>query len=31
LADLNLAAEADLFDFAMPVHSEGDQLVIRHI
>jgi 2-phosphosulfolactate phosphatase len=30
LADLNLAAEADLFDFAMPVHSEGDQLVIRH-
>ena len=30
LADLDLAAEADLFGFAMPVQSEGEQLVIRY-
>jgi 2-phosphosulfolactate phosphatase len=29
LADLELAEQADLFDFAMPVHREGGQLVIR--
>lgn len=28
-ADLELAARADLFDFAMPVEEEGGQLVIR--
>lgn len=28
-ADLNLAAQADLFDFAMPVRRQGDHLVIR--
>ncbi len=27
--DLELAAHADLFDFAMPVESEADQLIIR--
>jgi 2-phosphosulfolactate phosphatase len=29
LADLDIAAQADLFAFAMPVLSEGDRLVIR--
>jgi 2-phosphosulfolactate phosphatase len=29
LADLELAAHADLFDFAMPVWREGERLVIR--
>lgn len=29
LVDLDLAAQADLFDFAMPVSREGDRLVIR--
>ena len=29
LADLDLAAQADLFDFAMPVRREGEHLVIR--
>lgn len=29
LADLDLAAHTDLFDFAMPVRREGGQLVIR--
>jgi 2-phosphosulfolactate phosphatase len=29
LADLDLAADADLFDFAMLVRREGDHLVIR--
>lgn len=29
LADLELAAHTDLFDFAMPVQREGGQLVIR--
>lgn len=29
LADLELAAQADLFDFAMPVRREGEYLVIR--
>lgn len=29
LADLELAVQADLFDFAMPVRREGDRLVIR--
>lgn len=28
-ADLDLAAHADLFDFAMPVRCEGEHLVIR--
>lgn len=28
-ADLDLAAQADLFDFAMPVHCEQEHLVIR--
>lgn len=28
-ADLDIAARTDLYGFAMPVHSEGDQLVIR--
>lgn len=29
LADLDLCAEADRFDFAMPVHYEDGQLIIR--
>lgn len=29
LADLDLAARADIFDFAMPVRREGERLVIR--
>ena len=29
LADLDLAARADIFDFAMPVWREGERLVIR--
>lgn len=29
LADLALAADADRFDFAMPVHREGELMVIR--
>jgi len=29
LADLDIAADADLFEFAMPVRREGEQLVIR--
>jgi 2-phosphosulfolactate phosphatase len=29
LADLDIAAQADLFDFAMPVRREGGRLVIR--
>lgn len=29
LADLDLAAQADRFDFAMPVRRDGDRLVIR--
>ncbi|NTV70861.1 MAG: 2-phosphosulfolactate phosphatase [Azonexaceae bacterium] len=29
LADLDLAARADIFDFAMPVQREGERLVIR--
>lgn len=29
LADLDLAAQADLFGFAMPVRREGEHLVIR--
>ena len=29
IADLDLAARADLFDFAMPVQREAEQLVIR--
>ncbi len=29
LADLELAAQADRFDFAMPVHRDGEHLVIR--
>ncbi|MDP3440081.1 MAG: 2-phosphosulfolactate phosphatase [Azonexus sp.] len=29
LADLELAAQPDLFGFAMPVHREGEHLVIR--
>ena len=29
LADLDLAADADRFDFAMPVHREGELMVIR--
>lgn len=29
LPDLDIAAHADLFDFAMPVSHEGEQLVIR--
>lgn len=29
LADLELAEQVDLFDFAMPVHREGGQLLIR--
>ncbi|MGE5471402.1 MAG: 2-phosphosulfolactate phosphatase [Bacteroidota bacterium] len=29
LADLELAAQVDLFDFAMPVRREGENLVIR--
>lgn len=29
LADLELAARADIFDFAMPVQREGENLVIR--
>ncbi len=29
LADLDIAAHADLFDFAMPVRREGERLVIR--
>lgn len=29
LADLDLAAQADYFDFAMPVGRQGDRLVIR--
>lgn len=28
-ADLDIAAQADRFDFAMPVRQEGEQLVIR--
>lgn len=28
-ADLDLVAQADLFGFAMPVHREGERLVIR--
>jgi 2-phosphosulfolactate phosphatase len=29
-ADLEIAARADLFGFAMPVQSAGDHLLIRH-
>ena len=28
-ADLDRAARADIFDFAMPVRREGERLVIR--
>lgn len=31
LADLEMAAQPDLFDFAMPVQREGDRLVIREV
>jgi hypothetical protein len=29
MPDLDLAAHADLYDFAMPVRCEGEHLVIR--
>jgi 2-phosphosulfolactate phosphatase len=31
LADLEMAAQPDLFDFAMPVQRDGDRLVIREV